>query len=105
VRDGKHAGPEKYDVSKVERFSLEASMPVVVSEPENQPPVLNNFRANRVGPIDSSMSVTWTSDAIDPDGDQILYRFFLNGWPVTDWSTNSIWTTCALGSSETTVCD
>jgi uncharacterized protein YciU (UPF0263 family) len=105
LRDGKHAGPEKYDVSKVERFSLEASMPVVVSEPENQPPILNNLRPNRVGPLDSSMSVTWTSDAVDPNGDQMLYRFYLNGWPVTNWSTDSIWTTCAWGSSETTVCE
>ena len=36
--------------------------------------------------------VNWTANAIDTDGDQILYRYFLNGQPMTGWDADNTWT-------------
>jgi transglutaminase-like putative cysteine protease len=65
--------------------------------PENQPPVLTGLRADKVSPQGAETSMTWAAEANDPDGDPILYRFFLNGWPVTDYITTNVWSTCASG--------
>jgi len=92
IRDGRHSGPDGFDGSEVTNFDIIKLKPRV---PENRPPVLTSLNADRASPQDSSTSITWTANALDPDGDQILYRFFLNGWPVTDYTTDNVWATCA----------
>jgi len=63
------------------------------STQNNAPPVINNLTSNKTSPqYNFRGSINWTADATDPDGDQILYRFFLNGTPMTDWMTEKNWT-------------
>jgi hypothetical protein len=35
--------------------------------------------------------VTWVVESKDRENDPILYRFFVNGKPVTNWSVNNKW--------------
>jgi hypothetical protein len=59
----------------------------------NAPPVINNLTSDKTSPQhDFRGNISWTADATDPDGDQILYRFFLNDTPMTDWMTEKNWT-------------
>jgi hypothetical protein len=58
----------------------------------NAPPVLNDLTSDKAGTQEVSTVITWTADAADPDDDQILYRFFLNDEPKTDWITGNSWT-------------
>ncbi|MFB3766456.1 MAG: hypothetical protein ACE14P_14575, partial [Methanotrichaceae archaeon] len=66
---------------------------------QNTPPAVNNLIPSPMSPMTAGVSVTWTAYAADPDGDQILYRFFLSGpstgsvsKPQTDWITDNTWT-------------
>jgi|GEM_PF-1216156 len=107
VRDGRHAGPESYDDNRVSGFSINAV-------PVNQPPVVNALNSNVPSPQQAGAAVTWIAQASDPDGDQILYQFWLNG-PRTGgawvsqrgWSASNswTWTTSAsdLGKSQVSV--
>ena len=58
----------------------------------NQPPIVDSLVADRPSPQIAGTSITWTAGARDPDNDQILYKFFLNSKPVTDWITDNQWT-------------
>ncbi len=82
VRDGKH-NPNGDD-SKTAQFTIAA--------PPNKPPVLNSLSSDKPGPQAAGTNITWTANAIDPDGDQILYRYFLNGQPMTGWDADNTWT-------------
>jgi hypothetical protein len=41
---------------------------------------------------DKGTVITWTANASDPDGDPVLYRFFLNNKSMTEWSNGNKWT-------------
>jgi hypothetical protein len=58
----------------------------------NQPPSIQSFSADRSSPQKAGAAITWTAQAIDPDGDDIVYRFWLNGQPVTEWLSWNQWT-------------
>jgi len=57
----------------------------------DQPPEMIGLTAQPGSPQEAGVSVTWTVNATDPDGDRILYRFLLDGEPMTDWIDDSSW--------------
>jgi len=82
VRDGKHAPEDSFD------DSMNASFTLVVP---NQKPVVLEFKPDAPSPQEPAMSIAWTAGAADAEGDQIQYRFLLNGIEMTDWSTANSW--------------
>jgi large repetitive protein len=91
VRDGHHANPEGWDGKLSAEFLVEANA--------NQKPSVLSLKPDKVSPQPQGTQITWTAKAYDPDGDTILYQFWLKGpstdetWsPVTDWTTKNIWT-------------
>ncbi|VVB64358.1 S-layer protein [uncultured archaeon] len=89
VVDQKHAGKDGFDDKKDLEIRIESGQPIL-----NQPPIITNFIASKGNNnVISGDSVIFTATANDPDiGDQILYKFFLNGISVTDWGLNNNWT-------------
>lgn len=85
VRDGAHAGPNGMDDRRAASFQI--ASPTTV-EPDNRPPVVDDL----VGAQNSATAINWTATAIDEDGDQILYKFYLNNRSMTEWSTDGTWT-------------
>jgi hypothetical protein len=83
VRDGKHAGPGGLDDRKA--FSFEVNGP-------NDPPIITDLTSDKTSPQALGVIITWTANATDADVDQILYRFFQNDEPITDWRSENSWT-------------
>jgi len=92
VRDGKHADATGFDDRKiVNGYSI---TPVQV--PSNGPPTVSGLTSDKASPQVVGTTVTWRSSASDPEGDPILYRFWLQAgsgaWVVTqDWSSSNSW--------------
>jgi Mg-chelatase subunit ChlD len=57
----------------------------------NNPPTIDSMTSDKTSPQDARTAITWTANAIDPDGDLVLYRFFLDGWPMTQWAEDKTW--------------
>ena len=64
----------------------------------NQPPIAKSLTPDVEGPLTAGSSVTWTGFAYDPEGDKLLYQFWINGpmtgnaWkPMTNWDVNNSW--------------
>ena len=100
ITDGKH--PSSSDARATASYALTQA---------NRPPVVDFLFADRPVPQYAGSWIKWTTVAHDPDGDQILYRYFLRGpetggfWQdMTGWTRNSrwIWRTSPLdvGASE-----
>jgi len=94
VRDGYHAGPDSWDDDVGAYFTVSGK---AVSP--NQPPTLAGLSPDRASPQSAGGTVRWTAQAADPDGDQMLYRFWLKGpstgnsWKIVqDWSSSKTWT-------------
>jgi len=85
VRDGTHAGLNGMDHRRAVSFQI--TSPTAV-EPDNQPPVIDDL----VGEQNNATAIIWTATAMDEEGDQILYRFYLNNRSMTDWITDGTWT-------------
>ena len=66
-------------------------VPLRLPEKVNKPPKLISLTSDKPSPQDEGTIVTWTVKAKDPENDQILYRFFLNGDPITKWATDNKW--------------
>ncbi len=67
--------------------------PVITPESNfssNSKPIISSLTRDTINSRDYS-KINWTARAIDPDGDQILYKFLVNDVPVTDWTTNNSW--------------
>ncbi|MCX6676400.1 MAG: hypothetical protein NTU95_00455 [Methanothrix sp.] len=96
VRDGKygHALTNGFDSNKMASFTITASktVPVTATKEANQLPVLTSLTSDKVSPQETGSVVTWTAKASDSENDPTLYRFFLNGQPVTDWQSQNQWT-------------
>ncbi|HWQ19915.1 MAG TPA: DUF1616 domain-containing protein [Methanotrichaceae archaeon] len=90
IRDGKHAGPDGQDDIKSAEFAITGS---------NQAPKLTGLVSDLKSPQESGVDIVWTATAVDGDGDAILYRYFLNDEPVTDWSQSQSWTWSTYGIS------
>jgi len=83
VRDGKHAGPNGMDDRKSINFEIVGP---------NEPPRISALTTDKTSPQEVGAVITWTAEAEDPDGDQVLYRFFLEDEPMTDWTEERAWT-------------
>jgi len=83
VRDGQHAGSTGFDSAQTSKFIL---------TPENRPPEVISLTSDRAGPYEPGDEVIWTVKARDPEGDPLLYRFFVDGVAVSDWSGTGRWT-------------
>ncbi len=59
--------------------------------PGNAPPVIASLISDKTSPQQAGSVVLWTANATDPDGDLILYRFFLNKIATTDWQLSNQW--------------
>lgn len=84
VRDAKHAGPDEQDDRRSESFTINEPKPLA---PANQPPIVDELSAVQI----KAKEITWTANATDSDGDQILYRYFLNNKSMTDWIDRNKW--------------
>jgi len=62
---------------------------------ENRPPAVSSLNTDKNSPQVAGTAISLTAYAGDPDFDLILYRFFVNNKPVTDWMTENkwVWTT------------
>ena len=119
IRDGNHADKNGFDGEAkvfdyiIKKAKKEQVLPVVMAI-ENQPPIANSLNPNKASPQTAGASVTFNAVATDPDGDSLLYRFWLKGpstankWVVKqDWSSSNAWTWSTgngdVGSSEISV--
>ncbi len=113
VRDETHAGPQFTQDEKIVDFLLTAPpappappevqaqpivepLPIVTAPeqayvPPNEKPVISELSADKASPQETGSIVTWKALANDPENDPILFRFFLNGLPTTDWQSSNQW--------------
>ena len=90
IRDGKHASSSGFDARLI------VNGYGVASPPSNGSPTVSSLTSDKVSPQVVGATITWTCSACDPEGDPILYRFWLqagsSAWVVTqDWSSASAW--------------
>jgi hypothetical protein len=64
----------------------------------NQPPTAKSLTPDVEYPQTAGATIVWTGTAYDPEGNKLLYQFWLNGpstgntWkPMTNWSEGSVW--------------
>jgi hypothetical protein len=64
----------------------------------NQPPTAKSLTPDVEGPQQAGATITWTGTAYDPEGNRLLYQYWLNGpstgntWkPMTNWSESNVW--------------
>ena len=82
ARDGKHASSRDFDSFKEAAFEISAA---------NQPPILASLLPDIASPQAQGATVAWTAGAADREGDQIFYKFLLNGRDMTGWSPSPTW--------------
>ena len=89
VRDGKHAGPGGSDDYATAAYSI-----IML----NRPPAITGLASNVMGPQPIGAAIRWQASAIDPEGNPVYFRYWLNGpatrgvWKmVRDWSTDPNW--------------
>lgn len=94
IIDGHNAGPDKWDSHLSAEYFIESGS---IFDPGSRPSLLS-LKSDRQSPQDSGARVTWTASAVDPEGDTVLYQYWLKGpsteeqWtPVTSWTTNNRW--------------
>jgi hypothetical protein len=79
----------------------------------NQAPLAKSLTPDQEGPLTAGSTIVWTGNAYDPDGDGLLYQFWLNGpvtgntWKsMTGWKENNTWNwTTSPADSGTNVID
>ena len=89
VRDGLHANPAGWDDDAGALFTVQRP---------NLPPTLISLGSDKPSSQTAGAPIKWTATATDPDGDRLLYRFWLKGpstgntWMIVqDWSTKNQW--------------
>ena len=82
AKDGLHASKESFDSSLEGTFAL--------TSPNNSPEV-KELKADRSSPQAKGGVITWTATAVDPDGDEISYKFLANDIEVEGWSSSDSW--------------
>ncbi|MFB3764521.1 MAG: VWA domain-containing protein [Methanotrichaceae archaeon] len=70
--------------------SISYNKPENAAKP-NAPPFLNSLIFDKTSPQDAGTAINWTANAVDPDGDLVLYKFFLDGRPMTPWEEDKTW--------------
>ena len=58
----------------------------------NSAPFIDSLISDKLSPQELGSIITWKAQARDPDGDTVLFRFFLDDETVTDWTTENSWT-------------
>ncbi|MCX6679658.1 MAG: hypothetical protein NTX42_04740 [Methanothrix sp.] len=90
VKDGAHS-PDGDSSQKVS---------FIIAKP-NEKPSISDLSADKASPQETGSIVTWTAKASDSENDPILYRFFLNQLPTTDWQSSNKWSwTAAEGEAQ-----
>ena len=71
---------------------------MVAADAMNQAPTAKSLTPDQEGPLTAGSTIVWTGNAYDPDGDKLLYQFWLNGpmtgntWkPMTSWNEYNTW--------------
>ncbi len=75
----------------VEGIASSTYMAPASSTVPNEPPMIIDLTSDKTSPQEAGTIITWTADAEDPDGDQVLYRFFLDDEPMTNWTAVNRW--------------
>jgi hypothetical protein len=57
----------------------------------NQIPFIGNLKPNRESPQEPGSIVIWAAEATDPENDQLVYEFYLNGSSKTGWIKENTW--------------
>ncbi len=82
AKDGLHASKDAFDSSLDSSFALTSS---------NNIPQVTQLNADRSSPQAIGSVITWTAIAVDPDGDEISYKFLANDKEVRGWSSSNSW--------------
>jgi len=82
AKDGLHAPKASFDSSLDGTFVL---------RPTNNNPIVKELRADRSSPQARGGVITWTAIAVDPDGDEISYKFLANDREAREWSSSNSW--------------
>ncbi|MCX6680514.1 MAG: DUF1616 domain-containing protein [Methanothrix sp.] len=82
AKDGLHASKDAFDSTFDGTF--------VLMLPNNIPEV-TALKADRSSPQAIGSVITWTAIAVDPDGDEISYKFLANDKEVREWSSSNSW--------------
>jgi len=73
-----------------------------------QTPKLRSLTPDKPSPQEMGSTVAWNVDAFDSNGNIILYKFYLDDKPITEWTNDNtwIWTTneSCLGNRKISVC-
>jgi len=62
------------------------------TRPENLLPSVTGLTSSETDPQDAEEKVHWTAAAYDPESDQMVYKFLVNGEDQTGWITDNTWT-------------
>lgn len=86
------------DLMQAGNAKSQGDMLSLVSGSMNQAPIAKSLTPDQEGPLTAGSTITWTGYGYDPDGDKLLYQFWLNGpmtgndWKsMTSWDTNNTW--------------
>jgi uncharacterized membrane protein len=82
AKDDFHASKNAFDSSLDDTFAL--LLP-------NNIPEVTALKADRSSPQARGSVITWTAIAVDPDGDEISYKFLANDKEVREWSSSNSW--------------
>ncbi|MDQ1282443.1 MAG: hypothetical protein QG666_232, partial [Euryarchaeota archaeon] len=88
ARDGKHAPEDSFDGFKTAAFTVTGA---------NNAPVLRSLVPNATSPQAQGATVVWKAEALDSEGDQIFYKFRLNGRDMNRWSESATWKWTSAG--------
>ena len=66
----------------------------------NQPPEISSFEVTPTSPQEAGTAMTFSANGTDIDGDTLLYRFFVDDNPVSDWIPEKtfVWTPDKTGT-------
>jgi uncharacterized membrane protein len=82
AKDGLHASKDSFDSSLDSTFVLTSL---------NSIPEVTALKGDRSSPQAKGAVITWNAIAVDPDGDEIAYKFLANEKEVREWSSSNSW--------------
>ena len=82
AKDGLHASKASFDSSLDSSFALTSL---------NRIPEVTALEADRSSPQAMGSIITWNAIAVDPDGDEIFYKFLADDKEVREWSSSNSW--------------